>query len=104
MENLTPTEKRVLDLTIKGLSSKEIGRKLGSSHRTVEIHRCRIFRKCNVKNSKQLMHLHYTTMVNNVIDEIIDMFDSKKWAPENIGMRKYEVWHKIRDLRSKINA
>jgi len=42
---LTPREREVAAHLMRGLTSKEIGRALGISHRTVEIHRARLMRK-----------------------------------------------------------
>jgi two-component system, LuxR family, response regulator FixJ len=42
---LTQRERDVLALAIEGLPNKEIGRRLGISHRTVEVHRSRILLK-----------------------------------------------------------
>ena len=42
VELLTPREREVLDLVIEGLPSKTIGRRLGMSVKTVDVHRTRI--------------------------------------------------------------
>lgn len=52
---LTPRERAVYDLLTLGLSSKEIGRALGISHRTVHRHRASIFTKKGVRNAVQLV-------------------------------------------------
>ncbi len=40
--SLTPREKEIAILTCRGLTSKEIGRELGVSYRTVEVHRAKL--------------------------------------------------------------
>jgi FixJ family two-component response regulator len=45
LRELTARERDVLPLILDGHSSKDIARRLGISHRTVEIHRARIMRK-----------------------------------------------------------
>lgn len=45
LARLTPRERQVLGLIVKGLTSKEIARELGTSHRTVELQRARIMEK-----------------------------------------------------------
>jgi DNA-binding NarL/FixJ family response regulator len=47
---LTPRERDVLALVSRGLPAKEVARQLGISHKTVEIHKTRIFAKLGVAN------------------------------------------------------
>ncbi len=49
---LTPTELEVANLIKQGKNTKEIAMVLGSSHKTVQIHRDRIRKKFNLKNRK----------------------------------------------------
>lgn len=51
IDRLTNREGEVIRATLDGLSSKEIGRLLGISHRTVEIHRANGLAKLGVKNT-----------------------------------------------------
>jgi RNA polymerase sigma factor (sigma-70 family) len=52
---LTPREREVLDHAAKGLHAKEIGRALGISPRTVEVHKSRIMAKLDVRNVAELV-------------------------------------------------
>ncbi|MCT4501797.1 helix-turn-helix transcriptional regulator, partial [Pseudomonas sivasensis] len=52
---LTPREAEVLEQISVGLSSKEVGRMLGISYRTVELHRARLLQKLGVRNSTELL-------------------------------------------------
>jgi len=52
---LTAAERRVARHLVNGLTSKEIGRLLGCSHRTVEVHRASMIRKAGVRNSAELV-------------------------------------------------
>ena len=45
---LTPREHEVILLVLEGLTNPAIGRRLGTSHRTVEIQRCGAMRKLGV--------------------------------------------------------
>ncbi len=54
---LTPREREVLEEIIKGASSKEAGRRLGISPRTVEVHRARIMDKVGARNTADLVRL-----------------------------------------------
>ena len=47
---LTPRERAVALATAQGMTSKEIGRALGISHRTVEAHRARLMEKLAARN------------------------------------------------------
>ena len=51
---LTPREREVMGLLTAGHSSKEIARRLGISHRTVEIHRTRVMHKMRATNLIEL--------------------------------------------------
>jgi len=52
---LTPREIVVLGLIAKGLTSKEAGRALGISHRTVDFHRANIMEKTGARNTPELV-------------------------------------------------
>lgn len=52
---MTDREKDVATLTCQGLTSKEIGRVLGVSHRTVEIHRARLMEKFDARKTAELV-------------------------------------------------
>ena len=53
---LTPREREVAAHLMKGMTSKEIGRALTISHRTVEIHRARLMRKYKAATAAELVH------------------------------------------------
>lgn len=52
---LTPREREVAILTCRGLTSKEIGRELGLSYRTVEVHRARLLAKFGARKLPELV-------------------------------------------------
>lgn len=53
---LTGREREVAAKLLEGLTSKEIGRTLGISHRTVEIYRARLMRKYDASTTGDLVH------------------------------------------------
>lgn len=53
---LTPREREVAASLMDGLTSKQIGKLLGISHRTVEIHRARLMRKYQAHSTPDLVH------------------------------------------------
>jgi len=53
---LTPREREVAAFLMGGLTSKEIGKTLAISHRTVEIYRARLMRKYKASNTGDLVH------------------------------------------------
>jgi FixJ family two-component response regulator len=57
---LTPREFDVLALIAKGASSKEAGRDLGISPRTIEVHRAHIMEKLGAKNTADLVRIVLT--------------------------------------------
>jgi two-component system, LuxR family, response regulator FixJ len=56
-ERLTARERDVLERIARGASSKEAGRELGISPRTVEVHRARIMEKLSAKNAADLIRI-----------------------------------------------
>lgn len=57
LERLTPRERQVLSLAAEGLSNKAIGRQLGISPKTVEIHRSKVMSKMEVSSTGALIRL-----------------------------------------------
>jgi PAS domain S-box-containing protein len=53
---LTAREREVAACMMEGQTSKEIGRVLGISHRTIEIYRARLMRKYKAATSAELVH------------------------------------------------
>jgi PAS domain S-box-containing protein len=53
--NLTRREREISSYVVNGLSCKEIAARLNISHRTVEVHRGRIMRKLDAKNTAELV-------------------------------------------------
>lgn len=53
--NLTPREREISAHIVNGLTCKEIARELDISHRTVEVHRGRLMKKLQSKNSAELV-------------------------------------------------
>ena len=53
---LTGREREVAAFLMGGLTSKEIGKTLGISHRTVEIYRARLMRKYQAHSTPDLVH------------------------------------------------
>lgn len=56
LAKLTPREQTVRDMLCRGLQSKEIGRELGISNRTVDTYRVSVLRKYGVNNVVKLVH------------------------------------------------
>ncbi len=54
---LTPREQQVLDLLVTGKTNKEIAKTLGTSPRTIDVHRARVLHKLAATNLPDLVHL-----------------------------------------------
>lgn len=54
--SLTAREREVAALIMDGLTSKQIGKLLAISHRTVEVHRARLMRKYQAHSTPDLVH------------------------------------------------
>lgn len=59
-EPLTPRERTVLELIVKGATSREASTTLGISPRTIEFHRANIMQKFAAKNVADLMRMVMT--------------------------------------------
>jgi FixJ family two-component response regulator len=57
IESLTPREREVLDGVIAGKLNKEIGAALGTSERTVKIHRASVMRKMSANSLADLVRM-----------------------------------------------
>lgn len=57
MVMLSPREYEVMQWLVKGLHNRAIAEELGISHRTVEVHKARVFDKLNVRNVVELVRL-----------------------------------------------
>jgi FixJ family two-component response regulator len=55
LARLTPREREVLEHAARGLHAKEIGKALGISARTVEVHKMRVMEKLEVRNIGELV-------------------------------------------------
>ncbi len=55
LESLTPRERQVIDLVIKGLLNKQIGAELGASEQTIKVHRGRVMEKMEVTSVAELV-------------------------------------------------
>jgi FixJ family two-component response regulator len=54
---LTPRERQVLSHVVRGFMNKQIAAALGTSERTVKLHRSRVLQKTGVRSVAQLMQL-----------------------------------------------
>ena len=57
LATLTRREREVMWLMVEGLSTKAIGRRLGISPRTIDIHRTKVLSKTGVTSTNALIHL-----------------------------------------------
>jgi RNA polymerase sigma factor (sigma-70 family) len=55
LRSLTPREREVFDLVIKGLLNKQIAAELGTSEQTVKVHRGRVKEKMQVESVAELV-------------------------------------------------
>jgi FixJ family two-component response regulator len=56
-ETLSPREREVMALMVKGLHNRRIAEELHISHRTVEVHKARVMEKLGVKSLIELVRL-----------------------------------------------
>jgi RNA polymerase sigma factor (sigma-70 family) len=55
LDQLTPRERQVFDLVVKGLLNKQIAGELGASEQTIKVHRARVMEKMQVASVAELV-------------------------------------------------
>lgn len=65
IDRLTPRERQVLDCMMLGHSNQEIGKRLGISPRTVEIHRANMLTKLDANNSPDAVRIAFEAGVRS---------------------------------------
>jgi two-component system response regulator FixJ len=65
LATLTPREREVLALLVNGLSTKAIAKELGTSPRTIEVHRSRVFEKLQAHSLPDLVRLTLAARTND---------------------------------------
>jgi RNA polymerase sigma factor (sigma-70 family) len=63
LEELTPREREVFALVVKGLLNKQIAAELGTSEQTIKVHRSRVMDKMKVSSVAELVQLAVKTGV-----------------------------------------
>ena len=57
LERLTPREREVMDLVITGLLNKQVAGELGTSEKTIKVHRARVMDKMEAESLAELVRL-----------------------------------------------
>ena len=57
LSNLTPREREVMEMLVRGQSVKQIAADVGLSHKTVQVHRAHIMEKTQANSLPDLVHL-----------------------------------------------
>jgi FixJ family two-component response regulator len=57
LRTLTPRERQVLELVVKGLLNKQIAGELGAAEKTIKIHRGRVMQKMRASSVADLVHM-----------------------------------------------
>ena len=55
--SLTPRQRQVFDLVIRGKTNKEVARAIGGTERTIKAHRHRVMEKMQVQTLAELVSL-----------------------------------------------
>ncbi|HSE03882.1 MAG TPA: response regulator transcription factor [Methylomirabilota bacterium] len=56
-QTLTPREREVLDLVVRGLLNKQVGAELGASEKTIKVHRARVMEKMAAASLPDLVRM-----------------------------------------------
>lgn len=72
ISRLTPRQLEIPELIAKGLTSKEIALRVGTSFRTIDTHRARIMEKLQVGSLAELLRLRsrWSWMISRARDEL----------------------------------
>jgi FixJ family two-component response regulator len=65
LESLTPREREVLALVVKGLLNKQIAFQLGTVEKTVKVHRARVMAKMEVQSLAELVRIAERVGIGN---------------------------------------
>jgi two-component system response regulator FixJ len=57
LARLTPREREVLDLLVTGLPNKAVANRLGTSPRTIDVHRARVLEKLEARSLPELLRI-----------------------------------------------
>ena len=57
LDNLTPREREVMTLVVRGLLNKQIANELGTVEKTVKVHRARVMEKMEVQSLAELVRI-----------------------------------------------
>ena len=57
LATLTPRERQVFELVVRGKQNKQVARELGSTERTIKAHRQKVSEKMKVKSLAQLVSI-----------------------------------------------
>jgi RNA polymerase sigma factor (sigma-70 family) len=64
LKGLTPREREVFSLVVAGLPNKRIAGKLGTSEKTIKVHRARVMEKMHAESLAALVRMAYETASN----------------------------------------
>ena len=65
LESLTPREREVLNLVVKGLLNKQIAFELGTVEKTVKVHRARVMEKMEAQSLAELVRIAERVGIGN---------------------------------------
>lgn len=81
-ERLTSREREIMNLLVRGVSSRKLAEHLGLSRRTVEIHRSKIMHKLEVVSLPELVRMVYTNGNARPEEVLIDIRQSLQFQED----------------------
>jgi FixJ family two-component response regulator len=91
-DTLTPREREVMSLVVRGLLKKQIAFELGTVEKTIKVHRARVMQKMGVDSLAELVR---------VADKIAAPTKTKQLPAEQVRNLKFEAkWQRTGSLKS----
>jgi DNA-binding CsgD family transcriptional regulator len=99
---LTPRERQVFELVIRGKTNKDVARTLGETERTIKAHRHRLMENMQVQSLAELVFLAERIGIASAAGQTPRPFLLSSATPENVLCEPHEVGLSVRKHRPMV--